>query len=126
MADTRTTTQEVQSEILEAVRKSQDAMVDAIKRWAETIQSITPSIPVPNMPYADKLPKPEDVVANAYNFAEQLLVSQRNFAESMLQATKPLTSGKTGSAKVTLRISPDPRGDPGYPRVTARQYAYYS
>jgi hypothetical protein len=100
MADTRSTSQEVQGEILDAVRKSQDAMVDAIKRWAETIQSLTPSIPVPNvnLPYTDKLPKPEEVVANAYSFAEQLLVSQRNFAESVLQATKPLTAGK-GSAK---------------------------
>jgi len=99
MADTRTTTQEVQSEILDAVRKSQDAMVDAIKRWAETIQSLTPSIPVPNMPYADKLPKPEDVVANAYNFAEQLLTSQRKFAENVLEATKPLGAKEGPAAK---------------------------
>jgi len=100
MADTRSTSQEVQGEILDAVRKSQDAMVDAIRRWAETIQSLTPSIPVPsmNLPYTDKLPKPEEVVANAYSFAEQLLVSQRQFAENVLQATKPLTAGK-GSAK---------------------------
>ena len=68
MADTRSTSQEVQTEILDAVRKSQEAMVDAIKRWAETIQSITPSLPVPNLPYADKLPKPEEFVANAYDF----------------------------------------------------------
>jgi hypothetical protein len=95
MADTRTTSQEVQGEILDAVRKSQEAMVDAIKRWAETVQSITPSLPVPNLPYSDKLPKPEDIVANAYDFAEQLLVSQRNFAESVLEATKPLTAGKS-------------------------------
>jgi hypothetical protein len=99
MADTRTTSQEVQGEILDAVRKSQDAMVDAIKRWAETIQSLTPSIPVPNLPYSDKLPKPEEVVANAYDFAEQLLAAQRSFAESVLQATKPLTNGKNGTPK---------------------------
>jgi hypothetical protein len=98
MAENRTTSQEVQSEILEAVRKSQEAMVDAIKRWAETVQSITPSIPVPNLPYSDKLPKPEEIVSNAYDFAEQLLVSQRNFAESVLQATKPLTAGKSATA----------------------------
>lgn len=98
MADNRTTSQEVQGEILDAVRKSQEAMVDAIRRWAETVQSITPSIPVPNLPYSDKLPKPEEIVANAYNFAEQLLVSQRNFAESVLQATKPLTAGKSATA----------------------------
>jgi hypothetical protein len=97
MAATRTTTQEVQTEILDTVRKSQDAVVVAIKRWADTVQSITPSIPVPNLPYADKLPKPEELVASAYDFAEQLLASQRSFAESALQAAKPLTSGKNGT-----------------------------
>ncbi len=101
MAETRSTTQEVQGEILEAVRKSQDAMVDAIKRWAETIQSLTPSIPVPNvnLPYTDKLPKPEEMVKNAYSFAEQLLANQRTFAEHVLEATRPLTAGKGGAPK---------------------------
>jgi hypothetical protein len=97
MADTRTTSQEVQAEILETVRKSQDAVVDAVKRWADTVQSITPSIPVPNLPYADKLPKPEELLASAYDFAEKLLANQRTFAESVLQATKPLTSGNHGT-----------------------------
>ena len=59
--------------------------MDAIKRWADAVQSLTPSIPVPNLPYADKLPKPEELVANAYDFAEQLLATQRSFAESVLQ-----------------------------------------
>ena len=98
MTETRTMTQEVQTEILDTVRKSQDVMVDAIKRWAETVQSITPSIPVPNLPYSDKLPKPEELVAGAYDFAEQLLVSQRKFAESVLEATKPLLGAKEGAA----------------------------
>src|ERR1700726_2896244 len=91
------TTQEVQGEILDAVRKGQDALVDAIKQWAETVQSITPSIPVPSLPYTDKLPRPEELVASAYDFAEKLLASQRTFAESVLQATRPLTSGKNGT-----------------------------
>ena len=97
MAETRSTTQEVQAEILGTVRKSQDVMVEAIKRWADAVQSITPSIPVPNLPYTDKLPKPEVLMASAYDFAEQLLASQRSFAENMLQATRPLTSGKNGA-----------------------------
>ncbi|HUY50136.1 MAG TPA: hypothetical protein VMV92_31275 [Streptosporangiaceae bacterium] len=103
MAETRTTSQEVQGEILDAVRKSQEAVVDAIKRWADTVQSITPSIPVPNLnlPYADKLPKPEELVANAYDFAEQLLATQRSFAESILQAAKPLMPGKNGGTAGT-------------------------
>ena len=98
MTETRSTGQEIQTEVLGAVRKSQEMLVDAIKRWADTVQSITSFIPTPNLPYSDKLPKPEELVANAYNFAEQLLVSQRKFAESVLEATKPLLGAKEGAA----------------------------
>jgi hypothetical protein len=42
------------------------------------------------VPLADKLPKPEEVVASAYDFAEQLLASQRKFAEEVLKATAAL------------------------------------
>jgi hypothetical protein len=99
MTDTRTVGQEVQGEILNTVRKSQDAMVDAIKRWAEAVQSMTPSMPMPmpSLPYADKLPKPEEFVASAYDFAEQLLASQRKFAENVLHATTPMLTTKNGS-----------------------------
>jgi hypothetical protein len=105
---TMTTTQEIQGEILDAVRKGQDAMVDAIKQWADAVQAITPSIPVPNLPYAEKLPKPEEFVASAYDFAEQLLASQRTFAEHVLEATKPLVPGKndsTGTSKSSTSTS---------------------
>ena len=94
MNDTRIPGQELQDEILKTVRKSQEAVVDAIKAWADTVQSIAPKLPAVNVPLADRLPKPEDVVANAYDFAEQLLASQRKFAEDMLHATAPLTPGK--------------------------------
>jgi hypothetical protein len=98
MTETRNVGQQIQAEILNTVRKSQDAVVDAIKTWAEAVQSITPSIPTPNLPYADKLPKPEEFVANAYDFAEQLLASQRKFAENVLHATTPvLSAGKNGT-----------------------------
>lgn len=96
-----TSTQEIQGEVLDAVRKGQEAVVDAIKQWADTAQSITPSIPVPHLPYADKLPKPEELVASAYDFAEQLLASQRKFAEHVLEAAKPLLPGQNGSTGST-------------------------
>ena len=98
MPETRRTGQEIQSEILDMLRKSQEAVVDAIKLWADSVQSITASIPTPNLPYSDKLPKPEEFVASAYDFAEQLLASQRKFAENVLEATKPLLRAKEGPA----------------------------
>ena len=94
MTDTRIPGQQVQDEILKNVQKSQEAVVDAIKTWTDTVQSIMPKLPAANLPLADKLPKPEDLVANAYDFAEQLLASQRKFAEDMLKATAPLLPGQ--------------------------------
>ena len=81
---------QVQDEILSTVRTSQAAVVGAIQTWADAVQSITPSLPELNVPFADKLPRPQDLVAGAYDFAEQLLASQRTFAEDVLKATAPL------------------------------------
>ena len=92
-------TQAVQNEVLNTVSKSQEAVIDAIKTWVETVQSITPKVPAVEIPYADKLPKPEEVVASAYDFAEQLLASQRRFAEDVLKATSALTPGTEDSTK---------------------------
>ena len=92
-------TQDLQNEILSTVRKSQESVVDAIKTWVETIQSLTPKIPAVDLPFADQLPKPEEVVASAYDFAEQLLASQRRFAEDVLKATSPLLPGGDGAPK---------------------------
>jgi hypothetical protein len=94
-----TPTQDLQNEVLNTVRKSQETVIDALKTWVETVQSITPKIPAVDMPFADKLPKPEEVVASAYDFAEQLLASQRKFAEEVLKATSALTSGTADSTK---------------------------
>jgi|SRR5215472_5213016 len=100
MTTTGTPTQQVQDEILKTVQTGQQAVLDAIKAWADTVQSITPKLPSVNLPltgeFTDKLPKPEDVVASAFDFAEQLLASQRKFAEEVLKATAPLFPGKAG------------------------------
>jgi hypothetical protein len=83
-------TKEVQDEFLNAIRKSQETVVEAVKTWADTVRSVTPKARPVQMPLTDKLPKPEEVVANAYDFAEKLLASQRQFAEELLKATTPL------------------------------------
>ena len=92
-----TPTQDLQNEVLNTVRKSQESVIDAIKTWVETVQSITLKVPAVDLPFADKLPKPEEVVASAYDFAEQLLASQRKFADEVVKATAPLLAGKSES-----------------------------
>jgi len=92
-------TQDLQNEVLNTVRKGQESVIDAIKTWVETVQSITPKVPAVDLPFADRLPRLEDVVASAYDFAEQLLASQRRFAEEVLKATSALTPGTEDSTK---------------------------
>jgi hypothetical protein len=91
---------EMQAQILETIRKSQEAVTNAISTWADAVHSITPSVPIPSVPLVDKMPKPGDLLANAYDFAEQLLAAQRKFAEDILQAVAPVLAAKeeSGSA----------------------------
>jgi hypothetical protein len=96
MTDVRTASQGVQEQILDTIRKSQEAVTDAIRTWAETVQSITPSLPA--TPLADKLPKPGELVSDAYDFAERLLAAQRRFAEDVIAATAPALTGKDAAA----------------------------
>jgi len=92
-------TQELQDEFLSTIRKSQETVIDAIKTWVGTVQSVVPKIPAVQVPGADQLPKPEEVVASAYDFAEQLLASQRRFAEEVLKATSALLPGGDSAQK---------------------------
>jgi hypothetical protein len=88
-----TVTEELQDQFLSTVRKSQEMALDAIKTMVDTIQNITPKVPSVSVPFADRLPKPEDVVASGYDFAQQLLTSQRKFADEVVKATAPLLPG---------------------------------
>jgi hypothetical protein len=91
-----------QEEVLAATRKSQEAMMATIKTWLETVRTAAPKLPskLPqvSLPFADKLPTPQDAVANAYHLAEQLLASQRRFAEDLMKATAPLRPGHRESS----------------------------
>jgi hypothetical protein len=85
-----TVTQDVQEQILSTVRKSQEIALEALKTWVETVQSVTAKIPSVEIPFADQLPKPHDVVTSSYKFAEQVLSNQKKFADEVLEVTSPL------------------------------------
>jgi len=97
MIDINTAGRDLQDEILKLIRTSQDTMVDALQAWTATVQSVTPSFPKVNLPYADQLPKPETLVNGAYDFAEQLLSTQRKFTNNVIQAAAPLTGQGYGA-----------------------------
>ena len=65
-----------------------------MRAWAGTVQYITLALPDVNVPFAERLPKPQELIASAYDFAEQLLASQRKFAEDVLKTAAPMLTGQ--------------------------------
>ena len=66
-------------------------MIAVVRNLAATVRTASPKLPSVSVPFAGKLPGPEDAVARTYDFAEQLLASQRKFAEDLLKAAAPET-----------------------------------
>ena len=94
---TSTPTKELEEGFLSTTRKSQEILLEALQTWVDTIQAFIPKVPSVRIPFADRLPKPEDVVANYYEFAAQVLASQRKFAEEIVKTTAPLLPRETKS-----------------------------
>ncbi len=86
-------TQDLQEEFLNMIRASEEAVVEAVKTFVDAIKAVAPKVSSIQVPLADRLPAPEDVVTSAYDFAEKLLASQRQFAEELVKATAPLMAG---------------------------------
>jgi hypothetical protein len=112
-----------QEEFLAVIRKSQEAVIAVIRNLAESVRTADLPKPSVSVPFADKLPGPEDAVARTYDFAEQLLAGQRKFAEDLLRA-KPegavastydfaeqlLTSQRKFAEELLRAAAPPPHG----------------
>ena len=84
MADPKDTTQEIQAQVLDGIRKSQEAVIDGIRTWAETVEQLIPGTVPGAMPRSSQLPTPTEVVDSVFDFAAQLLDAQRSLAHSVL------------------------------------------
>jgi hypothetical protein len=87
MADPRDTTEDLQAQVLEGIRKSQEAVIDGMRSWAETMQRLVPGAGQAALPRGEQLPTPTEVVDSVFDFAAQLLDAQRELAHTMLGAT---------------------------------------
>jgi hypothetical protein len=91
-----TVREDLQEEFLSTLRKGQEIALDALKTLVETVQFVTPPMPVIRVPLAGRLPAAHDVVAGANDFAEHLLANQRQFADEVITVVSPLLPGAAG------------------------------
>ena len=86
MSSINEVTQKSQEQFLDAVRESQQAVVDAVAAWSQTVQG-----------FSAQLPTPEQVIDNTFDIVEKLVASQREFARNLVAATTPATNGATSA-----------------------------
>ena len=116
---TRTSTQDLQEEFLATLRKGQKTIIGALRIWVDTVTTVTPrllpltdklpKLPNVTVPFAGKLPTPEETVDSAYGLAEQLLANQRKFADDVLALTIPLMSGRHKNGTTRTAPKPEPK-----------------
>jgi hypothetical protein len=86
-----------QDQALKTLRDGQQAIIDAVRAWAEAFERIAP--PTPAMPFGEQLPSAKEVVETSFDFAEQLLKTQREFAERVIAAAEPAFAPKESTSK---------------------------
>lgn len=86
------TTDTIKEQVMQAVTTNQTAMVDAVRRWAETVERILPEVPVPSPP--EGTPDVTELVDQAFEFASELLNAQRQFTHDLLAAAAPAIPGR--------------------------------
>jgi hypothetical protein len=75
----------LRDQVLDAIKQSQDAALQAVSAWGESVAKLAPDLPdMPRLPTAAALPKPGELSDQYFEFAHQLLTSQQQFIEKLI------------------------------------------
>ena len=88
MATTKTATDDLQGQVIDTIRKGQEAVVDGLRSWTEAAEQFVPRTAA--WPGAERYPSPAELVDTAYDFAAERLKAQRDFLHKAIQVTTPL------------------------------------
>ena len=62
----------IQDQVIDAIKKSQEATLKVISAWSESVAKVAPKLPdMPKLPLVDKLPKPEEISDKFFQFAQE-------------------------------------------------------
>ncbi len=78
----------LEDQVLETVKQGQEAVVKAVRTWADASKNLIPDLPP--LPFADQLPTTTEIVENAFAFADKL--SPRSVSSSPPSSTPPSRS----------------------------------
>jgi predicted component of type VI protein secretion system len=73
-----------QTQVVEAVKTTQDAALGAARNVIDTVDSALPEIPEQLAPIADRLPNRTEFIDKVFSLAERALAANLRFAEELL------------------------------------------
>ena len=85
---TKSATDDLQVQVLDTIRKGQEAVVDGLRSWTEAAEQFVPKTAA--WPGADRYPSPAELIDTTYDFAFELLKAQREFFHKAIEVTTPL------------------------------------
>ena len=95
ITDFQELTQKGQEQFLAAVRESQQAVVEAVGAWSQTVQGCAAA--APPIPGSEQLPSPQTVIDNTFDLVDKLVASQRDFVHNLVAAASPETKAKAAT-----------------------------
>lgn len=97
-----------QDSALTAIKQAEDTAVSAVAEWTERMAAMLPELP--ELPFANQVPQPREIVEINYTFLRRLLDTQKAYALGMLKALSPITD----------QVLPEPKKAP---RATVKKSA---
>src|SRR5664280_335187 len=82
-------TKPVNEDVFEFVRKSEEAVLEVGRKWAETLGDFVPA----------EMPLAREITKQVLEFLEELLKIQRDFAEQVIEETTKAAKKTTKAAK---------------------------
>ena len=83
-------TEEFQKQTLDLLRAQQEAYLNAVKAWRDSMAAVAAQAPPwPKFTTMDLLPTPAEVAEASYSFAAKLLADQSRFMEELSRAMAP-------------------------------------
>ena len=102
MATTIEATMAIQDKVLSAMQVSQKAMIDSVKSWSDTVETVYSKLPE----FVTTDPKkPNQLFETTLAFTEKVMSSQQAFTSKLFEAMVPATR----AAATTATSVPKPK-----------------
>jgi 3-methyladenine DNA glycosylase AlkC len=77
----------IHDQVIDAIKKSQEATLKVVSAWSESVAKIAPKLPdMPKLPLVDSLPKPAEISDKFFKFAQELMATEHEFVKRLLEA----------------------------------------